>query len=58
VSVAFTVEDVDTLYAEFVAKGVPIHMPPTDQTWGNREMYIRDPDSNKLAFIQERGRDF
>jgi hypothetical protein len=27
-------------------------MPPTDQTWGNREMYVRDPDNNKIAFLQ------
>ena len=32
------------------------HMPPTTQTWGNREMYVRDPDNNKLAFIQELAR--
>jgi len=52
-SVAFVVDDVRALHAEFVEKGVPIHMPPTDQTWGNREMYVRDPDDNKLAFIQD-----
>jgi uncharacterized glyoxalase superfamily protein PhnB len=52
-SVAFMVEDVRALHAEFLEKGVPIHMPPTDQTWGNREMYVRDPDDNKLAFIEE-----
>jgi uncharacterized glyoxalase superfamily protein PhnB len=52
-SVAFTVEDVKALHVEFAEKGVPIHMPPTDQTWGNREMYVRDPDDNKIAFIQE-----
>jgi len=51
-SVAFAVEDVDALHSEFVGEGVPIHMPPTDQTWGNREMYVRDPDGNKLAFMQ------
>jgi uncharacterized glyoxalase superfamily protein PhnB len=51
-SVAFEVGHVDSLHSEFVAKGVPIHMPPTDQTWGTREMYVRDPDGNKLAFIQ------
>ena len=53
-SAAFLVDDVDALHAEFLARGVPIHMPPTDQTWGNREMYVRDPDDNKLAFIQTR----
>lgn len=55
-SVAFAVDDVEALYVEFVEKGVPIYMPPTDQTWGNREMYVRDPENNKLAFIQELAR--
>jgi uncharacterized glyoxalase superfamily protein PhnB len=55
-SVAFAVDNVEALHAEFIEKGVLIHMPPTDQTWGNREMYVRDPDNNKLAFIQELSR--
>ncbi len=28
------VQDVDALHTEFVAKGVQIHAPPVDQTWG------------------------
>ena len=52
-SVAFTVDDVDALHASLVEKGVLIHMPPTTQTWGNREMYIRDPDNNHLAFLEQ-----
>lgn len=50
--VFLTVEDVDALHAELVANGVAIHLPPTDQTWGNREMYVKDPDGNSLRFIQ------
>ncbi len=45
-------DDVDALHAEFVAKGVPIALPPTDQTWGTREVYVRDPDGNSLRFGQ------
>lgn len=45
------VDDVDALYAEFQARHVPIDLPPTDQTWGNREMFVRDPDRNKIAFV-------
>ena len=44
------VEDVDALYAELVAKGVSIALAPTDQPWGNREMYVRDPDGNSVRF--------
>ena len=47
------VDAVDTLHAEFVAKGVRIAVEPVDQTWGSREMYVRDADSNCLRFIQQ-----
>lgn len=50
---AFLVEDVDRLHAELVARGAPISLCPTDQTWGNREMYVEDPDGNKIRFVQE-----
>ncbi|GJQ26970.1 MAG: hypothetical protein HBSAPP02_20020 [Phycisphaerae bacterium] len=50
--VAFAVRDVDALHAEFGSRGVAIALPPIDQTWGNREMYVRDPDGNALRFLQ------
>jgi catechol 2,3-dioxygenase-like lactoylglutathione lyase family enzyme len=43
------VEDVDALYAELRQKDVRIH-GPTDQTWGMRELYVRDPDGNSIRF--------
>ena len=46
------VDNVDALHAEFVAKGVPIDTPPINQTWGSREMYVKDADRNCLRFIQ------
>jgi len=46
------VDNVDALHAEFVAKGVPIDLAPIDQTWGSREMYVKDADRNCLRFIQ------
>jgi uncharacterized glyoxalase superfamily protein PhnB len=49
------VDDVDRLYEELVRKRVVVDMPPTDQTWGNREMYVRDVDRNKIAFVRPRG---
>ena len=45
------VENVDELHRELVAKGVAIALEPTDQSWGNREMYVRDPDGNTLRFV-------
>ena len=51
--VYLAVEDVDALHRELVEKGVPIHLEPVDQTWGNREMYVKDADGNSIRFIQE-----
>ncbi len=49
--VGITVSDVDALYAEFTAQQVSVALPPTDQTWGQREMYVKDADGNSLRFI-------
>ena len=49
----FSFDDVDTLHAEFVKRGVRISLEPTDQTWGNREMYVEDPEGNKIRFTRE-----
>lgn len=49
------VEDVDTLHAEFAARGVPVDLPPTDQTWGTREMHVKDADGNCLRFLCDPG---
>lgn len=53
--VFIVVDDVDELHTELVGRGVSIAMPPTDQTWGNREMYVRDLDGNSLRFVQAGG---
>jgi uncharacterized glyoxalase superfamily protein PhnB len=45
-------ENVDELYAEFVASGVSIDLPPIDQSWGTRELYVKDGDGNCLRFQQ------
>jgi len=45
------VEDVDALHAELKTRGVTIDLEPTDQSWGNREMYVRDPDGNSIRFV-------
>ena len=49
------VDNVDILHAELVAKGVPIALAPTDQSWGNREMYVKDADGNSLRFVRDDG---
>jgi uncharacterized glyoxalase superfamily protein PhnB len=45
-------DNVDELYAEFVAAGVRIDLPPFDQSWGTRELYVKDGDGNCLRFQQ------
>jgi catechol 2,3-dioxygenase-like lactoylglutathione lyase family enzyme len=47
-----SVRDVDRLYQELIGNGVAIDLEPTDQTWGNREMYVKDADGNSLRFCQ------
>jgi uncharacterized glyoxalase superfamily protein PhnB len=49
------VEDVDALHAELVEKGLRIDTGPVDQTWGTREMYVKDADRNSIRFIQTKG---
>jgi catechol 2,3-dioxygenase-like lactoylglutathione lyase family enzyme len=53
-------EDVDALFAGFLARGLkvpprpdsPVHEGPLDQTWGAREVYIDDPSGNTLCYQQ------
>jgi uncharacterized glyoxalase superfamily protein PhnB len=49
--VRFEVEDIDRLHAELVERGVRIDAGPVDQTWGTREMYVKDADGNSIRFI-------
>ncbi|MEO0794306.1 MAG: VOC family protein [Verrucomicrobiota bacterium] len=52
-AVYLSVDNVDELFREFSERQIKIHLEPTDQTWGNREMYIKDNDSNSIRFTQE-----
>jgi catechol 2,3-dioxygenase-like lactoylglutathione lyase family enzyme len=51
-AVVLTVDNVDDLHKEFILKRVEIDLEPTDQSWGNREMYITDADNNSIRFTQ------
>jgi len=53
-AVILVVDDVDTLHVEFLAKHVSIATGPVDQTWGTREMYVKDADGNSIRFQQLR----
>ena len=50
-AVYFSVDEVDGLYNSFKQAGLEkAELEPTDQAWGRRELYVRDPDGNCLRF--------
>jgi len=52
--VTFIVDDMDALDAELAQRGVAIELAPTEQSWGDREMLLRDPDGNRISVKEER----
>lgn len=52
------VNNVDALFEKYTQRGLnqahriesPVHLGPTDQTWGRREFYVTDPSGNTLRF--------
>lgn len=44
---AFTTDDIDATYADFLAKGVETKGPPTKEEWGSSLMF-QDADGNQL----------
>lgn len=46
------VEDVDSIFAEFLANGALVNSHPTDQPWGIREFGVRTPDGHRITFGQ------
>jgi catechol 2,3-dioxygenase-like lactoylglutathione lyase family enzyme len=45
--------DVDRCAAELKAAGVDPVLPPTDQPWGHRTLFFRDPDGNVLEIYSD-----
>lgn len=48
---AFT-EDADALHAKLVERGVRFFQEPTDQLWGMRTAYFKDPDGHIWEIAQ------
>ena len=56
-------DDVESLFRKFRARGLKtpgnpdapeeVHEGPIDQSWGTRELYVKDPDGNTLRFTQQ-----
>src|SRR5262245_51332654 len=45
--------DVDACAAALEAAGVAIVQPPTNQAWGHRTLFFRDPDGNLLEIYAD-----
>ncbi len=46
------VDNVKALCAEYRAKGVPFSQEPAKQAWGGTDFHVRDPDGNRIAFVE------
>jgi catechol 2,3-dioxygenase-like lactoylglutathione lyase family enzyme len=46
-------EEVDKCADELVRKGIALVSPPTDQPFGHRTLFFRDPDGNLLEIYAE-----
>jgi catechol 2,3-dioxygenase-like lactoylglutathione lyase family enzyme len=46
--VSVEVEDVDALHADAVRRGLEIVYPLTDEPWGIRRFFVRDPDGRVI----------
>jgi catechol 2,3-dioxygenase-like lactoylglutathione lyase family enzyme len=47
------VPEVDRCADELVQRGITLLSPPTDQTFGHRTLFFRDPDGNLLEVFAE-----
>jgi catechol 2,3-dioxygenase-like lactoylglutathione lyase family enzyme len=47
------VTEIDTLYAEMVARGAIVVAPLADREYGMRDCGLADPDGNHLTFAME-----
>ena len=48
--VELDVPDLDQAYAELLAVGIQTQGPPTQRAWGERDLWVLDPDGNLLEF--------
>jgi catechol 2,3-dioxygenase-like lactoylglutathione lyase family enzyme len=48
-------DDVDALHADLVGRGIDFFQNPTDQPWGMRTAYFKDPDGHIWEIAQPIG---
>jgi predicted enzyme related to lactoylglutathione lyase len=53
-AVSIEVADVDAAYAAAVETGAEVVHPLTDEPWGVRRFFVRDPDGNVLNVLAHR----
>ncbi len=53
-NLSIEVEDVDATHARALALGVEVVYPPTNEPWGVRRFYIRDPAGTLLNILTHR----
>lgn len=46
------VVDVRALFAEYEAAGADLVQPLIQQPWGGLDFQVRDPDGNRISFVQ------
>ena len=54
--VSIEVDDVDAVHAAAERAGCEIVHPLTDETWGVRRFFVRDPNGTVLNILSHRGR--
>jgi uncharacterized glyoxalase superfamily protein PhnB len=54
--VTVQVADVDAIHAQAVRRGVPVVYPLTDEPWGVRRFFVRDPNGVVLNIMCHRPR--
>ncbi|ADB52595.1 VOC family protein [Conexibacter woesei] len=52
VLVTVEVDDVDTIHARAVERGLPFHIPLRDEPWGQRHFITEDPDGVLVDVIK------
>lgn len=52
--ISVEVEDVNAVHADAVARGLEIVYPLTDEPWGIRRFFVRDPDGTVINVASHR----
>ncbi len=55
IEIVIRVEDVDALYERLVVAGVAVEVPPADQAWGARHLWLRDPTGYRVSIYSTGG---